>query len=676
MSSTLRLFVAHFVLLSFFFSAGICDAADDPAGSSDQTDSSRGDDLVHQYFAEQTRQIRDRCLSDVQTLDDWTQHRELYRSQLLDMLGLNPMPPRGDLQTTVTGQVQREGVVVEKIHFQSLPGLYVTGNLYRPAKVDEPLPAILYVCGHGKVVEDGVSYGNKVHYQHHGAWFARNGYVCLVIDTIQLGEIEGTHHGTYRKGMWWWNNRGYTPAGVEAWNCLRAIDLLQSRDDVDSKRIGVTGRSGGGVYSWWSAAIDPRIKVAVPVAGITNMKNHVVDGCVSGHCDCMYMVNTHRWDFAKVAALVAPRPLLISNTDRDSIFPLDGVVDLHSQVRQIYALYDAEPNLGLQITSGPHQDTQELRVHAFRWFNKYLRDDESLIESVARPLFTPQELKVFDRLPGDQRVTTIHETFVPPASADQTIDGPDDVSKKVRKLLELTFAGWPDDGDKPAPLTSLRTVQHSGVEVDFLEYHSQSPYRLPMVLVRPTDQNRGTESSVDVHVLDEDGWQSTFGVFDWYRINQTTATDLVKALPDAWADSKQSIRKQPTLFVAPRGVGPTQWTRDERPRTHIRRRFMLLGQTAAGMQIYDLIRALRSVKNMDRLSALTGPTVVHGQGDAAFWVLWASLFVDGIDELHLRGLPSSNRQAPDLLNVSRVVQLPHVIDMARQRIGNVHVSRQ
>ena len=86
------------------------------------------------------------------------------------------------------------------MHYQSMPGLYVTANLYRPAKSEGRLPAILYVCGHANVVKDGVSLGNKTGYQHHGEWFARHGYVCLIIDTVQLGEIRGEHHGTYSKG--------------------------------------------------------------------------------------------------------------------------------------------------------------------------------------------------------------------------------------------------------------------------------------------------------------------------------------------------------------------------------------------------------------------------------------------------------------------------------------------
>ncbi|MDA0284348.1 MAG: acetylxylan esterase, partial [Planctomycetota bacterium] len=255
-------------------------------------DTSRGDAMISRYFAAQTAKLGNASLAAYQSKEAWEKDRATHRERLFEMLGLDPMPEKTPLTPVITGTVEHDDIVVERLHFQSRPGLYVTGNLYRPKQQSGPLPAILYVCGHGRVKKDDISFGNKTHYQHHGAWFARNGYVCLTIDTLQLGEIEGIHHGTHNLGRWWWNSRGYSSAGVEAWNCIRSLDYLQSRSEVDGERIGVTGRSGGGAYSWWIAALDERIKCAVPVAGITSLQNHVVDGCVEGHCDCMYMVNT------------------------------------------------------------------------------------------------------------------------------------------------------------------------------------------------------------------------------------------------------------------------------------------------------------------------------------------------------------------------------------------------
>ena len=650
-----------------------CSRANDaPAETTD------GDQLVSVYFEQQTRLLTERSLADIEDLEDWTSKRAMYRQQLLDMLGLNPMPERGELHTTVTGEVRKDDVVVEKLHFQSMPGLYVTANLYRPAKVAEPLPAVLYVCGHGRVVEDGISYGNKVYYQHHGAWFARNGYVCLVIDTIQLGELEGTHHGTYREKMWWWNNRGYTPAGVEAWNSTRAIDVLQARADVDPDRIGVTGRSGGGAYSWWVAAIDERIRAAVPVAGITSLHNHVVDGCVSGHCDCMYMVNRYRWDFPMVAALVAPRPLLISNSDRDSIFPLEGVVDVHAKVRKIYELYGAEEDLGLQITSGPHSDTQELRIHAFRWMNRHLKKDESLVDTVATKLFDTKQLQVFDELPEDERVTTIHETFVPKATLEKTSSTPEELATLSEhwkeQLREMTFAGWPDDVSIEQTLEVVEQLERDDAEVTFAQYTSQDPYVLPLIVVHPAKAESDTSpkepatagSPVDVVVLDQASWERAASGL---AVVAPQRYPNVQPSQDVWNEMIDSGR--PTVLIAPRGVGPTEWSRDERERTHIRRRFMLLGQTVAGMQIYDVVSALKALSGLRDDLALAGPWTLSGKSDSAFIALHASVWSDSIANLKLLDLPTSNRDSPDLLNVSRVLDLPELLGIAT---GDVEVS--
>ena len=208
-----------------------------PVSAQESTlDTSRGDTMIAKYFAQQTSAIENRWLAGIETKEDWLRQREIHLTQLKDMLGLNPFPQKTPLNAVITGTTKHESFRVENIHFQSRPGLYVTGNLYVPHEVDNKLPAILYVCGHGQVKINGVAYGAKAHYQHHGAWFARNGYVCLTIDTLQLGEIEGIHHGTYRYDKWWWLNRGYTPAGVEAWNCIRALDYLQSRPEVDGDR--------------------------------------------------------------------------------------------------------------------------------------------------------------------------------------------------------------------------------------------------------------------------------------------------------------------------------------------------------------------------------------------------------------------------------------------------------
>ena len=438
-------------------------------------DTSRGEQMISEYFRAQTAELQERCLADIKTLEDWEAKKEVYRRQLFEMLGLDPFPAKTDLKPVITGRVEHEEFFVENLHFQSVPGLYVTCNLYIPKGLTEPAPTILYVCGHAVGIKDGVRYGNKAPYQYHGAWFARHGYVCFVIDTVHRGEIEGIHHGTKQYDMWWWNSRGYTSAGVEAFNSMRALDYLETRKEVDSSRFGVTGRSGGGAYSWWLAALDDRIKVAVPVAGITDLQNHVVDGCVEGHCDCMFMVNTYRWDYPLVAALVAPRPLLISNSDKDSIFPLDGVVRVYEKARRIYKLCGAEKNIGLHITEGPHRSTQALRVHTFTWFNRFLKGETPLIDKPAVPFFEWEQLKVFDELPADSINMRIQETLTAKASPPSVPRSPGQWAKQrtgwMNALREKSFRGWPSQAQAcPLDVEQIFSVQRHGIRLSAVSY--------------------------------------------------------------------------------------------------------------------------------------------------------------------------------------------------------------
>ncbi len=638
--------------------------------------------MVADYFRAETAALAIRCLADAKTLDDWTSRREMYREQLQEMLGLSPMPERTDLKPEVTGKVEHDQFTVENLNFQSSPGLYVTANLYLPRNLSKPAPTILYVCGHGPVIKDGVSYGNKVTYQHHGAWFARNGYVCLIIDTLQLGEIQGIHHGTYKEGMWWWNSRGYTPAGVEAWNGIRALDYLSTRPEVDTNRFGITGRSGGGAYSWTIAALDDRVKVAAPVAGITDLQNYVVDGAVEGHCDCMFLVNTHRWDYPQLAAMVAPRPLLIANSDKDSIFPLDGVVRLHEKVRRIYQLYGASTNLGLLITEGPHQDTQDLQLPVLRWFNRFLKREDPVIETAARKYFEPEQLKVFAKLPGDEINTTVQESFVPtaavppvPASAEQWAEQRDDWLATLRAKC---FTGWPDD-PPPLELKEHGSAERDGIRFQSFDFTSQEHVPLRLYVLQSTSP--GPPRSVVLEIAGEAQWNAWLNgmaeVFADQLIEEKgvstaggndSSAKRNAANNRAWLEALQNklaTNRWVIAVVAPRGIGLTAWSGDAKKQTQIRRRFMLLGQTLDGMRVWDIRRTIQAVRSIDGLKKT--PLWLQARQDMAVNALYASVFEPNIAGLDLCQLPNSHRNGPDYLNVLRVLDVPQTMAIPMDR---------
>ncbi len=632
-----------------------------------------GDRMLAETFRAETEKLSARCLADIRSLDDWKSRREEYRRELIDMLGLNPPPPRGDLRVTVTGKLEREEFTVENLHFQSLPGLYVTANLYLPKNLSKPAPTILYLNGHGGVSSNGVSYGNKALYQHYGAWFARSGYVCLVVDTLQLGEILGLHHGTYREGMWWWNSRGYSPAGVEAWNCIRALDYLSTRPEVDTNRFGATGRSGGGAYSWWITAIDDRIKAVAPTAGITDLHDHVIDGTVEGHCDCMFTVNTRRWDYAQIAALVAPRPLLIVNTDADTIFPLDGVVRLHAQTRRIYELFGASTNLGLVIAPGPHKDTQDLQVPVFRWFNAHLKGGDPIVDLSATGPFSPQELKVFRTLPADAVNTNIHATFVPKAAAVPVPTSRAEWSALAarwkQELLERSFAGWPTES---APLLAERKFTRSvaGLTLEGFDFNSEPTMRLRLYVLSKTSSPPAKKTSF--RVLDDVQWSQELAqlrsVFGDALAEESSL--LASSSPVLSADAQKALRKLTAddvavVFFAPRGIGLNAWSADQRRVVQIRRRFMLLGQTLDSMRVWDVRQASRAIRLVPALSSSELSLVASGV--MAVNAACAAVFEDSVKRLDLVRPTVSFEQGPDYLNVLRVLDVPQLLAVAEER---------
>ncbi len=597
------------------------------------------------HFAAETEKLSSRCLADVKTAEDWKQREPEMRRELAEMLGLSPMPPRGDLKATITGRIEQEDFTVEKLHFQSLPQLYVTANLYIPKNLTKPAPTVLYVCGHSPVVSNGVSYGTKAAYQHHGIWFAQNGYICLVVDTLESGEILGQHHGTHRENMWWWNSRGYTPAGVETWNGMRALDYLSTRPEVDTNRFAITGRSGGGAQSWYITAMDERIRCAAPVAGITDLENHVVDGAVEGHCDCMFFVNTYRWDFPQLAALAAPRPLLVCNTDADSIFPLDGVVRLRDKVRRVYDLLGAGEKCGLVITPGPHKDTQELQVPVMRWFNRHLKGEDTLIENAAVKMFSPEQLKVFATLPGDALNARIHETFVELAS-------PFDVPKSKTEWSNQREA-WLRDLRGKSFQTWKATRQP-------LEKVIGNPGRTHYF--QRSDMSSHVPLSLDV-LLDQKVEKIELVVGYPNRRTVTNAPSIVQGR------ISYPFTGQIAFISTPRGLvkadpKPIDFEAIAKKETQIRRRNMLLGETRDSARVSDIVHAIEAIRAHKDFSAV--PIRLEAEGDMAVNALYASLFAP-VDELVLTHLPKSHTNGPDYLNVLRFLDIPQAVAMAGER---------
>ena len=582
----------------------------------------------------------------------WRARRDEYRQEYLDMLGLWPLPEKTPLQATTTGSLEREDYIVEKLHFQSRPGLYVTANLYRPKlPTTTRLPTVLYVCGHSPRGRSG----NKTAYQSHGIWFARHGYVCLLLDTLQLGEIAAIHHGTYREERWWWHSRGYTPAGVECWNGIRALDYLTSREDVDPQRIAVTGISGGGAATFWIAAADERVRVAVPVSGMADLPSYVMNRVVNGHCDCMFLYNTYQWPWARIAQLIAPRPFLFVNSDRDPIFPMDANERLSNNLERFYSKYGASEMFDTVVSVGGHAYRKDIRQAVFRFIQMHLQGDPSivadsevdLVEGQRHPI-PPEALRVFptgEDLPADELNTTIDRHFVPLARPTP----PEGSFTEWRSELLEALRTRTSLRNLPEP--AAPPIEPLGDDHWLLQPDAGVMTRLRRV--KTSNKGEAVENTVAL----------------WVSLAKDEGESGAARAPQWLGDTRFSGTKALYHFQ-PRGAANRPWTR-RNPPNYVERAHVLLGTTVDGGRLADIQAAVKAVRQMhgpgDRLRLV-------GSGAAAVLVAYAALLgADAgertVDEvvLHRPQWTHARADAPQFISVLRVCDVPTIVGLLAPR---------
>jgi hypothetical protein len=610
-----------------------------------------GDRMIQDYLDAETQHIHATFKDDLQSYEHWQQQRPRYVEEYYYMLGLWPLPEKTPLKPTVTGTFEGDGYTVENLHYQSRPGLYVTGNLYRPTEIKpgERLPAVFYVCGHSFRGRDG----NKTAYQSHGIWFAKHGYVCLVVDTLQLGEIAAIHHGTYREERWWWHSRGYTSAGVECWNGVRGIDYLVSRPDVDPERIAVTGISGGGAATFWIAAADERVKVSVPVSGMSDLPSYVSDRVVNGHCDCMFLYNTFEWPWARIAGLVAPRAMLFVNSDNDRIFPMDGNERLINRLDRLYSLYGAGDRVGAVVSVGGHAYREDIRQAAYRFINMHLKDDPRYVTDSEVDLATgprnnrsfpipPEKLRVFPSdadIPADELNTTIDEHFVPMADVAVPAEGEFETWKSnlLSELRRVAFRRLPE---------RVPAAKRQGY-VDDRQERLESEPGIEFRLRYATPAFPPKATRIVLVVLSED---------DGRELPESILAQIAK--DDA------------VVVCTPRGVGATRWTRRNPPNT-VERSLVLLGQTADAGRVWDVAAAARYVRENPRIAQDSGQLPVHviGAGAAGLLAAYAAAFEPAIEGATVIDPPATHMEAqsPHFLNILRVCDVPDMLGLLAPR---------
>lgn len=303
------------------------------------------------------------------------------RAKMLDLIGGLP-EMRTPLNARVTGVLERPGYRVEKLVFDSLPGFHVTANLYVPTGRPGPFPAVLGTAGHSQLGKAAAVYQR--------AWISlvRRGYVVLAYDPPGQGErIEYFDPEMQRPRLRPGGVDEHIMAGLQCllvghsiaryfvWDGIRAFDYLTTRAEVDPKRIGVAGNSGGGTQAAYLAVFEPRLAAAVSSCYITRWKE-LWDGPGPQDAEQVWPgFLAAQLDFADFIRAFAPKPFLISSAIRD-FFPIEGARATFQAATEHYRKLDAPGRLEMVEHDATHGWSKPLREAAVRFFDKHLRSVE------------------------------------------------------------------------------------------------------------------------------------------------------------------------------------------------------------------------------------------------------------------------------------------------------------
>jgi hypothetical protein len=422
------------------------------------------------------------------SMEEWLERKDRIRRKILISCGLWPMPEKGPLNVEVFERKEHEDYTVEKVLLETFPGYYATGNLYRPKqKTDHELrklPAV--ICPHGHWPNGRFENSDKCSVPGRAINFARQGYVCFTYDMVGYGDNKAFlehNFGGKRELLW-----GISPAGLQLYTSIRALDFMQTLPDVEPRRLGVTGASGGGTQTFLLAAVDDRVRVAAPV--------NMISAHMQGGCKCEnppgLRLDINNMD---IGAAMAPREMIMVCATGDWTKNTPEVE--FPAIRSVYELYNDTESVDYHQVDAEHNYNKESREAVYKWFGRFFypgRSETAFIEKdfIVDPT---EDLYVFAHHPIPANSLKAEDLF---ASLRETRDKQvwdyvDKFKASYQSILGLAYKETlaveePDFGD--IKTENLTKAAGKGVTTEkFLLTNEKTGQKVPAILWTPSRLN-------------------------------------------------------------------------------------------------------------------------------------------------------------------------------------------
>src|SRR5579872_227231 len=446
-----------------------------------------GDALLHwmDKIAQAELQAREDTIAQIRTVNDAERHKKLVCEKMMRVLGGLP-EYNGPLNPRITGTIHADGYSIEKIIYESLPGFFVTADLYRPNRPGR-YPAVLLQSGH---TQEG-----KTEPQRLAANLALKGFVALAFDPVGQGEREQTYDSQLKAPAAGWSVNEHIHAEAQSnlisegvaryfiWDAKRSLDYLASRPDVDPARMGAAGCSGGGALTTFIGALDSRLKVVIP-ACFPNSYRLLFTGTDPGSEMSFPDSLAQGLDTADFVELSAPTPWLIQATEHDYFTPA-GAKLVYDEARRWYKLYNAEDKIGFFVGPGPHGTPLVSREAVYRWMIRWLKNGEGDFHEQPVKLYTNHELLVTrtGRIEDEPGSRKLYQLILDDLHAKRY---PGTMPELMAKLRNLNI---PSDGSAPA-VRVLEKSDGEGLRHQQIEFESEPGIELYANLYIPSSPGR------------------------------------------------------------------------------------------------------------------------------------------------------------------------------------------